>query len=368
MENYYFGLKGLCVGYDGKVLIRNMEISLKKGELLTLIGPNGAGKSTVLKSMAGQLEAISGTAYLEKEDLLLMKPLERAKKLSVVFTEQLQTELMTCGEVVSTGRYPYTGRFGRLNLEDERLVQEAMELVRVTELGERDFRKCSDGQKQRVMLARAICQEPEVLLLDEPTSYLDVRHKLEFLSVLQELRQKKGLTVVMSLHELELAQRVSDKVLCLKGEYVEKFDTPENVFRSGYIRQLYEIKTGSFDEKNGNLELEPPKGCADVFVIAGGGSGREVYRRLQRENRAFITGILYENDLDYPVAQALATEVVAAEAFEPMQEQQLLYAKLLMDRCSHVICTRKQFGSMEKYNKDLFCYAKATGKRIEAEP
>lgn len=357
----------MSVGYQGKTLIKDIEIALSKGEILTLIGPNGAGKSTVLKSIAGQLETISGTAYLGKESLTDMKIEERAKQMSVVFTEKLKTEMMTCEDVVATGRYPYTGKFGILSEEDYRIIEEAMELIHITDLREKNFEKISDGQKQRVMLARAICQEPEILILDEPTSFLDVKYKLEFLSLLQEMRMKKRLTVIMSLHELELAERLSDKVLCLKGEYVERYGTPREIFKKEYIKNLFEITSGSFDEENGNMELEAPKGEAAVFVIAGGGSGRDTYRRLQREGKAFVTGILYENDLDFPVARALAQKVISAKAFEPMKNDMAVTAKKEIDKCSEVICCRKTFGSLEKLNEELFAYAKENGKYVRSE-
>ncbi len=121
-----------------------------------------------------------------------------------------------------------------------------MELVHITAISEQDFNKISDGQKQRVMLARAICQEPEIVILDEPTSYLDIKYKLEFLSILQELKEKTGLTVIMSLHELELAKLISDKILCLKEEYVERYGTPEEIFESDFIEQLFDIDESSF--------------------------------------------------------------------------------------------------------------------------
>ncbi len=362
MKDLYFYTEKLCVGYDGTPLIKDIEIVLQSGEILTLIGPNGAGKSTVLKSIAGQLQTVNGVVYLGKESLSEMKAEDLAKKMSVVFTEKLKTEMMTCEDVVATGRYPYTGRFGILREEDLRIVEEVMELVHVTEIRNQDFRKISDGQRQRVMLARAFCQEPEIILLDEPTSFLDVKYKLEFLSILQKMREKKKVTVIMSLHELELAERISDKILCLKGEYVEKFGTPEEIFRKDYIRQLFDIAAGSFDEENGSMELEPPTGTPEVFVIAGDGSGRSVYRNLQRKGKAFVTGILYRNDLDYPVARALAAEVIDAEPFEPIPGELFEVAKNKMDSCKEVICIRERFGSMEAVNQELFAYAKQCGK------
>lgn len=364
MREYYFSTESVNVGYNGKPVVRNINIAVNKGEIVTLIGPNGAGKSTILKSIARQLELISGMAYLEREPLGQMKRERLAQKMAVVLTDKLTGEMMTCQDMVATGRYPYTGRFGILSEKDYEITEEAMELVHVTEIKDRDFARISDGQKQRVMLARAICQEPEVIILDEPTSYLDVKYKLEFLSVLQELRKKKGLTVIMSLHELELAEKISDKLLCVKGEYVDRFGTPEEILQPGYIRSLFHITTGSFDEENGNMELEAVLGNPEVFVIAGGGTGRSVYRRLQRRGIPFVTGILFENDLDYPVARALAAEVLAAEAFEPIGEGILEKAKKRMDCCKTVICSRKHFGTLESANQELLTYAQQTGKKI----
>lgn len=242
MEKCYFRARKMCVGYEGEPLIKEMEIELRKGEILSLIGPNGAGKSTVLKSIAGQLRLLGGTVYLGEEILSELKGKELAKKMSVVFTERIRAEMKTCRDVVATGRYPYTGWFGVLSKEDGQAVDEVMEAVHITEIAGQDFQKVSDGQKQRVMLARAICQEPEIVILDEPTSYLDIKHKLEFLSVLLEMRQKRGLTVIMSLHELELVKIVSDKILCLKGEYAERYGTPEEVFEPDFIGQLFDIE------------------------------------------------------------------------------------------------------------------------------
>ena len=205
---YYITTEKISVGYDGKPLIEEVEIALRKGEILTLLGPNGAGKSTILKSIARQLSLIAGTVRLDGEDMRTLTGAELSKKMAVVMTKRLRAELMTCEDVVATGRYPYTGRFGVLRAEDHAAVQNAMELVQVAEIGDSLFDRISDGQRQRVMLARAICQEPEILILDEPTSYLDVRHKLEFLSILQKLCRERQLTVILSLHELELAEKI----------------------------------------------------------------------------------------------------------------------------------------------------------------
>lgn len=246
MKQYYFTTQKMCVGYENRPLIKNVELTLKKGEILTMIGPNGAGKSTVLKSIAGQLALLGGTVCLGESTVSEMRGNELAKKMSVVFTQKVRAELKTCRDVAATGRYPYTGRFGVLSKDDWRIVDEVMELTHVTDIAGQDFEKVSDGQKQRVMLARALCQEPEIIVLDEPTSYLDIRYKLAFLSILKEMRQKRNLTVIMSLHELELAKIISDKILCLKGEYVERYGTPEEIFETDFIRRLYGMEDDGF--------------------------------------------------------------------------------------------------------------------------
>lgn len=364
MEEFYFYTEGLTVGYQGVPLIKNIEIRLKKGEILTLIGPNGAGKTTILKSIIRQLAPLGGMVYLDGKEIRGLSGNELSKKLSVVLTERVRPELMTCEDVVAAGRYPYTGKFGVLGKEDWKIVRESMELVHIEELAERDFTRTSDGQKQRVMLARAICQEPDIIVLDEPTSFLDIRYKLEFLSILQNMSRGRNLSVIMSLHELELAERISDKVVCVRGDKVDRFGTPEEVFTPGYIAQLYEMTAGSYDERTGNLELEPVKKKPEVFVIAGNGSGTALYRRLQREGTPFATGILWENDLDYPSARALASETVAEKAFCRIGTEKVQRAKELIDSCSRVICTLdlEEPGEWKEELREIAGYAAEAGK------
>ena len=204
-------------GYGHKVIVAGAEIVVQPGEIVTLIGPNGAGKSTVLKTIAGQLEPIAGTIYIGDEERSTYSLTEIAKKQAVMLTERNPAEKMTCEEVISLGRYPYTGRLGILSENEKKIVRDTMELVHVTELAERSYDQISDGQRQRVLLARAICQEPEIMILDEPTSYLDIRHKLEFLDLLRSLTQEKEIGVIMSMHELELAHLIADKVICISA-------------------------------------------------------------------------------------------------------------------------------------------------------
>ena len=231
MESYYFQMDELSVGYNGKPLIEHINIGVKKCEIVTLIGPNGSGKSTILKSITRQLRLLGGRVSFDEQNIHQMSYREMSTKMAVVLTERMRPELMTCHDIVATGRYPYTGRLGILSREDEKKVEEAMCAVHARELGSRDFNAISDGQRQRVLLARAICQEPEVIVLDEPTSFLDVKHKLELLAILRRMAKEKQITVIMSLHEIDLAEKIADKIICVRGDHRFYCGTPEEIFQ-----------------------------------------------------------------------------------------------------------------------------------------
>ena len=237
----YFLTESLSVGYGSACIAENINISLERGEILALIGPNGAGKTTILSTITRQLKPLGGQMYIGGIDALSLSGNEFAKKVSVMFTSRASTEMMTCRDVVSAGRYPYTGKLGLLSEKDEEKVSEAMELVGISELGSRDYNRISDGQRQRVLLARALCQEPELLILDEPTSFLDIRYKLEFLSLLRRLAGERKMAVIMSLHEVDLARRISDKAACLKNGKIESFGPTSEIFTPGYVEKLFDI-------------------------------------------------------------------------------------------------------------------------------
>lgn len=367
MKDYSIYTEQMTVGYDGKPLIKDIEIRLKKGEILTLIGPNGAGKSTILKSIIRQLKLVAGTVYLDGEMMHKMSGKEVARKLAVVMTERIRPEMMTCEDIVATGRYPYTGALGILSPEDHKKVLEAMETVHALEFKDRDFTAISDGQRQRVLLARAICQEPEIIVLDEPTSFLDIKHKLELLAILKRMVKERQTAVFMSLHELDLAQKVSDYVLCVKGDHIQKYGAPEDIFSSQYIHDLYEIKSGSYNAAFGCVEMERPSGKPRIFVIGGNGKGIPVYRKLQRRGVPFIAGILHTNDLDYQVAKDLSAQVITETPFEPIGEQAYRQALEALRNCDTVICTLTHFGTMNRRNEDLLNEAKRLGKNIQTE-
>lgn len=359
--NEYFNVENLAVGYNGKPLINKIDFTIKQGEIVSLIGPNGAGKSTILKTITKHIAPINGVVTLENISCFSMNGREMAKKMAVVLTDRVHPELMTCGELVALGRYPYTNYFGKLTKEDEDEVARALAMVHATDLFDKDFNHISDGQKQRILLARALCQRPKVLVLDEPTSYLDIRHKLDLLTILQKLARDEKITVLMSLHEIDLASKVSDMIVCINGNEILWHGTPEEMFQKDKICKLYNISNGDYDPMFGSVELAKPDGRARILVIGGNGSGIEWYRKLQKKNIAFYAGVLFENDIDFRVASMLANKVISQTAFSSLEEKRQ-EAFAILDEVDYVFDCGCVHGELDKVNADLLEKARKDGK------
>lgn len=247
----FFRAQNLAAGYQGIPLIRGIQFRLEKGEILTLIGPNGAGKSTILKTLAGHLPSISGEILLKGRSLTSWSRQERARSIAVMTTDSPRTENMTARDVVEAGRYPYTGFLGILSETDHEAVRHALRTAHAEKLAEQDFMALSDGQRQRVRLARALAQEPELLILDEPTSWLDIRYQLELLDILRELCAERKTAVILSLHELFLAERVSDRIVCIKDGTIDRAGPPEEILSGDYPDALYDLPPGTYRSLRG---------------------------------------------------------------------------------------------------------------------
>ena len=257
--NFFCETNNLAIGYGKAPLAEAIAVGVPRGKILTLIGPNGAGKSTLLKTLAGQLAPVGGTVLLDGQDLTSYTGNARAQKLALMLPHTRRTELTTCFEFAAAGRIPYTGRLGILSDADRQQVHAALELVGAEHLADRDFNCISDGQRQRILLARAICQQPEIILLDEPTSFLDIKGKIELLTILQKLAHTQNLAVIVSLHELDMAQKISDAVVCVSPGSVSGVLTPEQAFAPENIRTLYRLSAEQYETLFGAPKPAKPK-------------------------------------------------------------------------------------------------------------
>ena len=256
---YSVETKALAMGYGKAALARDIALGAAKGQVLALIGPNGAGKSTLLKTLAGQLAPLGGAVLLDGQELARIPGNARAQKLALMLPHTRRTELTTCFEFAAAGRIPYTGRLGILSAEDKKQVQNALELVGAAHLANRDFNCVSDGQRQRILLARAVCQQPQVLLLDEPTSFLDIKGKIELLTILQKLAHEQQLAVIVTLHELDMAQKIADAVVCVSPHGVSAPMSPAQAFARENIKALYGLTEVQYSAVFGPPKPEKPQ-------------------------------------------------------------------------------------------------------------
>ena len=267
MKEFLCETQELAIGYGKMPLASGIALGANPGQILVLVGPNGAGKSTLLKTLAGQLAPLGGTVLLDGQDLTAYTGTARAQKLALMLPHTRRTELTTCFEFAAAGRIPYTGRLGILSDADRQAVQDALEIAGAAHLADRDFNCISDGQRQRVLLARAICQQPKVLLLDEPTSFLDIKGKIELLTILQKLAHEQGLAVIVSLHELDMAQKIADAVVCVFPDHVSGVLTPDAAFAPDNIRALYALSEAQYTALFG--QTKPQKPTFEHYVRSG---------------------------------------------------------------------------------------------------
>ena len=267
MKEFLCETQELAIGYGKTPLASGIALGANPGQILVLVGPNGAGKSTLLKALAGQLAPLGGTVLLDGQDLTAYTGTARAQKLALMLPHTRRTELTACFEFAAAGRIPYTGRLGILSDADRQAVQDALEIAGAAHLADRDFNCISDGQRQRVLLARAICQQPKVLLLDEPTSFLDIKGKIELLTILQKLAHEQGLAVIVSLHELDMAQKIADAVVCVFPDHVSGVLTPDAAFAPDNIRALYALSEEQYTALFG--QTKPQKPTFEHYVRSG---------------------------------------------------------------------------------------------------
>ncbi|MDR0722298.1 MAG: ABC transporter ATP-binding protein [Treponema sp.] len=350
----------LDAGYGKRAVVENLDVHVLRGQTICLIGPNGSGKSTVLRTLAGILAPVKGAVYLGQREIGRITPAEKAKQLALVLTERLNVNMTSAREIVALGRSPHTDFLGRLSPEDHRMVDEALETVGALDLGERNFTSLSDGEKQKVLIARALAQDPELVILDEPTSHLDIKHKIEVIQILNRLSRERGMTVIMALHDIDIAAKNCQTLLLVKNGKVLAQGKPEDIIGENTIGELYDIEGAAFDRVTGALEVCNEK-APEVFVAAGAGTGPSVYRILSRLGYGIATGILQENDMDYQVASSMRLYRISEKPFEPISRAAAEQARKKMEEAKFIIDCGFPLGKCNQVNRLLLGEAIAKG-------
>lgn len=232
----------LTLGYGEDIIIDDLNIAIPKGEITVFIGGNGCGKSTLLRSLARLLKPKGGDVVLDGEDIAKLGTKEVAKKLSVLPQNPVTPEGLTVTELVKQGRHPYRGFLKQWSKDDENAVNQALEATNMLELKERSVDTLSGGQRQRAWIAMTLAQETDTILLDEPTTYLDMTHQIDVLDLLFELNEKDGRTIVMVLHDLNLACRYAHHIVAIKDKQVYAQGKPEEIVNCNLIHDVFEMK------------------------------------------------------------------------------------------------------------------------------
>lgn len=277
----------LTIGYrqgnQTRTVAESLNIALRAGELVCLLGQNGAGKSTLMRTLAGTQPPLSGQILLAQHSLLSLKPRQRARYLSIVTTERIDSPLMTGRLLVSLGRHPYTDWTGQLTDKDHERVAWAIHAVGGDPLAHRRVSELSDGERQKMLIARALAQEPQVILLDEPTAFLDLPRRVEILYLLRRLAHENQRAILLSTHDLDLALRMADVIWLMSPNAPFTIGAPEDLVLSGVFEQAFSAEGVRFDSTSGTFTLsQHPK--AMITVIGEGVRAIWTKRALERAN------------------------------------------------------------------------------------
>ena len=254
----------LSIGYGekgpAKTLASGLDLTLHAGEFICLLGPNGAGKTTLLRTLSGILTPLAGNIRLQGTDLSAIPPRERAHRISVVLADKVPAGMMNARSLVALGRHPYSGWLGRLDTKDYECIEWALQIVGASQLAERLVAELSDGERQKVAIARALAQEASILLLDEPTAHLDLPNRIETMALLRRLSREKNLAVLLSTHDLDLALRQADRLWLLGTDGTLRQGEPEALARSGALAETFAHESLQWNALGSRFNQPAPDG------------------------------------------------------------------------------------------------------------
>jgi len=256
----YFGFENISIAYGKKQILNNVSMEFEKGKITTIIGPNGCGKSSLLKTIPRTVQPSTGRVIFQERNIRDYAPRELAKMIAYLPQIHTSPSDISIRTLVSYGRYPYKKFGAGLSSEDKRIVDETLELTGLSHLSDRMLDKLSGGEKQRAWIAMTICQQPQVLLLDEPITYLDVGYQVEVLELIRELGQRLKITIVMVLHDMNFTARYSDRIYVLKDQRVHNYGEPEQIIERENLKQVFSIDSQIYhDDKNACPIIIPEK-------------------------------------------------------------------------------------------------------------
>jgi iron complex transport system ATP-binding protein len=352
MNLVVLSVDGVECRYGSVKILEDVNFTVNEGDFVGIVGPNGSGKTTLLKSISRTLKPYKGTIILDKSDIYNLKSVELAKQMAIVPQESNIGFSFTALDIVLMGRNPHMKRFQMESESDLTIVRKAMNRTNTWHLADRPINELSGGEKQRVVIARALAQEPKVLLLDEPLTHLDMINQLEIMDLVKELCVKECLIVLEVIHDLNLAARYCSSILLIKEAKIFAAGPVENVLTSENIKAVFNVdaivKKSLITNSLFIIPLTPqkpstPRNCA-IHLIAGAGTGTVVMKALVDEGYEVTAGVLNMLDTDYETAELLKIPTVSEAPFSPITDQTKRSLLEMIKRSAIIVVTSVPFG------------------------
>ena len=286
----------LSIGYGEKIVSRDINLMVTKGQMVCLLGQNGVGKSTLMKTLAGLIDSLSGAITIDGKDLQSLTRFNLAKKISIVTTEKVVAPGLSVMDILMAGRYPHQGLLGNIVPEDFKQIDRAIEQTRIAYLLDKKMHELSDGQRQKVMIARALVQNGDLILLDEPTAHLDMSNRLEVMNLLKEITSEQGKTLLISTHELSLATQFSDRLWLMDFGKPIIEGTPEDLALSGELSDIYHHSAFDFDIKTGRI-IASKQSLGNVTIEASSDVSFWINSAIERNRIKFGEKVIIEGEM-----------------------------------------------------------------------
>ncbi len=348
-------IKDINFSYGNNTILNKIDCYIKKKEFVGIIGPNGSGKSTLLKNISNYFKPESGMIYLNKKILNEYSAKELAKYMAVVPQETMVQFNFTVYDLVMMGRNPYQDRWGRIKSEDREIVQRAMNLTDTTQFKDKNIDELSGGERQRVIIARALAQQPDILLLDEPTASLDINYQIEIFDLLSYLNKKLNITILVVSHDLNLSSQYCERLILLNQGEIYIAGSPAEVLTKENVKSVYKTEViikenpltdtpyitlipRNFKKKNKKMNMKK------IHVICGGGSARELLDKLYYQGYSLSCGVLNQGDRDWELAKQLDLKQVEIPPFTYIQEKDIENNVELLRDADLIIIADTPFG------------------------
>ena len=377
MDDNAISVKNLRFSYDSIPVLKNLNFEIKKSSFISILGPNGAGKSTVVNLMSKVLTGYDGEILIEGSNIRDLNQIEIAKKIAVVPQSTSIGFNFSVFETVLLGRYPYLSRFKSESQEDFKIVKEVMKLTRTEIFKDKNYNELSGGEKQRVIIAQTLVQNSPIIILDEPTSHLDINFQIEFMELFFSLFKNQKKTIIGIFHDINLAIQYSEKIMLLKDGDIFSFGSVEKVITRANMMSVFNsdvyIGKNPFTGKlyvspNFNLKLSAPneiiKEVIKVHVIGGGGAASPILNRLHNSGYIVSTGVVNNLDSDLDTAEQLGITFINEAPFSPISEEAYLRNLELIKASDFVILPCVEFGNGNFLNLSAAAEAVSLGKKV----